>query len=90
MEKTKYTPGPWDVEPDNDRYGSYWINGAAEKGEKLADMEDWANARLIAAAPDLLVACRVTANCLEAGGLGQDKPLIRQLRAAISKAEGRD
>jgi len=45
-----------------------------------------ANAALIAAAPDLLAACRAAQKIAEAVGAG---PLEEQVRAAIAKAEGR-
>ncbi len=51
-----------------------------------------ANARLIAAAPDLLAACQRTVRMLEQQQDGSDPVLVstlRQVRAAIAKAEGR-
>lgn len=63
---SKHTPGPWTVEPPSDQTPHIWItaptsSGVAKietcdyndgQGEKLTD-EDFANAHLIAAAPDL-------------------------------------
>lgn len=88
---SKHTPGPWET-----KHHGEWITGKdAVHGEVvIAKAEfDWeANARLIAAAPDLLL--RATA-LLEA--LDRDLPHNMKhhaagerfnLRAAIAKAEG--
>jgi len=48
----------------------------------VASNEDSANARLIAAAPDLLAACRAVL-------AGVDMAAIEQVRAAVAKAENR-
>jgi hypothetical protein len=63
---SKHTPGPWEVVPE-DRAESRWIIGD-EEGGSIASCEPagpWitsaqadANARLIAAAPDLLAVLR--------------------------------
>jgi hypothetical protein len=61
--QAKHTPGPWAVSDGailSDRvnaYGNFWICGFGRGDEANTD-EDQANARLIAAAPDLLRACR--------------------------------
>ena len=50
-----YTPGPWTVEVSNEYVGTYRIkeSGAAPYDEVESQREDEANARLIAAAPDM-------------------------------------
>lgn len=96
--KTEHTPGPWDV-----RY--YDNNGqAVVSAEHIEIATCWhhcvgsiekemhANARLIAAAPDLLVALQdVDALWMHhsiAHGDGKISPLHEQVIAAIAKAKG--
>ena len=92
----KHTPGPWKVK----------INGIdiiavgdTEETSPLARVNlAWsdidtakANARLIAAAPELLKACRVAIETFDddAPGAGDtEKGALRRLRAAVSRAEG--
>jgi len=68
-----------------------WLNEYRKRG---ATPERLANARLIAAAPDLLAALEATyASATEAGGLGGayltvSGDTIRAARAAIAKAKG--
>jgi hypothetical protein len=52
---------------------------------------DIANARLIAAAPNLLEACKGLASYIDGIGWGQTNPTAELIaaRAAIAKAEGR-
>lgn len=52
----------------------------------IARAEIGANARLIAAAPELLAACRESLSAFEANGATR---IAAVLRAAIAKAEGR-
>lgn len=89
---SKHTPGPWTVEPPSDQTPHIWItaptsSGVAKietcnyddgQGERLTD-EDFANARLIAAAPDMLAALKYA----------RSHGFIDQVEAAIAKAEGR-
>jgi hypothetical protein len=51
---------------------------------------EWANARLIAAAPDLLAACKAIVNARDVDLIGEAPwdTLFQQARAAIAKAEG--
>lgn len=95
----KHTPGPWQEVTDDD--GNEWV---VPKGHTPNDMHTYfigdlestcsechANAHLIAAAPDLLEACKAALECLEildddVDYLSRDE--VRQLRAAIKKAEG--
>lgn len=57
------------------------------KPQEWADMQN-ANGRLIAAAPDLLSACRAALAELDARGASM--VLLDQLTAAIDRAEGRE
>ena len=99
--KTGHTPGPWSIErADSNRVmhfeddsqthyrhvaycGSDWDTGRT--GER--DKEDTANARLIAAAPDLLVALRACE--LRFRGISDTGGLLDQINAAIAKSEGK-
>jgi hypothetical protein len=54
----------------------------------ITEAECRANAALIAAAPDLLTACRLALGSLEAAGF--DNGTVRACRAAIAKAEGKE
>lgn len=93
-----HTPGPWRYTPDD---GSYITDCTQpEWGQRIvAQMhgdpnksEVAANAHLIAAAPDLLAACRIAHRML--GKTSQPKwpataDVWAVLRDAIAKAEGR-
>lgn len=89
-----HTPGPWRVEnsvlniiaqptpylPDGLIAATRYLGNAPER-----ETEHAANAALLAAAPDLLAACRKVVN-----NWGDLHPKdLQQLRAAIAKAEGR-
>jgi len=95
---SKHTPGNWTMRESNFAFhvygefkksknafitAAYWSNpeyGASRE-------EAAANARLIAAAPDLLTACEVSVYHLEAH-LGASNPAVVAMRAAIAKATG--
>lgn len=86
--KTQHTPGPWKFE-----LGTKTIRSIPEN-YWLATMDSWdgavdhgANATLIAAAPDLLAACKDAMAALQYHGHYGD---CIALEAAIAKAEGRD
>ena len=96
---TKHTPGPWTVET-----GSFYVSIRAPSrmvgdtrviGGKPDD-ENLANARLIAAAPDLLEALGDAAAMLEVYATGktnsathgQAVSAIRDALAALAKARG--
>ena len=77
-----HSPGPWkqdktEVYEDND--GNWHI---AEVGRRNHDIESLANARLIAAAPELLEACKLGA--IVAAAIDPDIHGI--INAAIAKA----
>jgi len=94
-ESGKHTPGPWLVDPER----PYVVTDDAHNPMDVAYSEcdgqvGLANARLIAAAPDLLAACEAadkwfdgwcaSATCCAHTG----KEVHLQIRAAIAKAEG--
>lgn len=90
---SKHTPGPWRTKLYEDVLEVYAnVNGP---GWLVAQWEspddnDKANARLIAAAPDLLAACQAIDEWHDL--MAQDYPEImrpfRMVRAAIAKATG--
>ena len=79
----QHTEGPWFVDGNSIAHQSGDI--ATLDGVRPYEEEE-ANARLIAAAPELLEACRDAAIRLEVGN-STDNPTYRQLEAAIAKAE---
>jgi hypothetical protein len=103
---TQYTPGPWSIDWDA-RAAGYPINAAQPKRigtnricstrpvdrstESYTEAE--ANARLIAAAPDLLAALQWCVKCWETGAWQNEdgeSPDISQVESAIAKATGND
>lgn len=108
-ETTQHTPGPWEHVPASaHKHGMIRRAGHAHVLALVpfhtgapSDAVDDANARLIAAAPDLLKACRLavaneaTADELRNSGMVDyvDIKALRAIaaaaRAAIAKAEGR-
>lgn len=93
-----HTPGPWAYDPDskevfstNELHGCGWIalvKGNDSQGCPLPVAEHEANASLIAAAPELLAACKELFMQMRREGCGHQQMLERAL-AAIAKAEGR-
>jgi hypothetical protein len=88
---SKHTPGPWSVDDPH----QIWAESAGEY-VAITRVEDWdtipreqaeANARLIAAAPELLEALKaMLTNWEEAPAYGSDA--AAKARAAIAKATG--
>lgn len=89
-----HTPGPWNCQPISDRvlnhHGGFVIQAQGGKQRfiyPVPEAEIEANARLIAAAPELLEAC------LEARGWfkndGAAAKVRAKLDASIAKAEGK-
>jgi hypothetical protein len=91
---TQHTPGPWAVKhhEDTDTY-SIIVAGRQWNSWTVAALghskEDEANARLIAAAPDLLAVCQELEESVEYWS-EYDVPLgiVDRIRAAIAKATG--
>lgn len=81
--------GEWKVVPPSRDYPSRAM--VCADGAQIYDapltMETQANARLIAAAPDLLAVAEVILDDFEESG-ADDGELARSLRAAIAKAKG--
>jgi hypothetical protein len=106
VEKGKHTPGPWfvngpwhiqaqgqmgDIRP---RIVAQAVNARPDTPEGLATLD--ANARLIASAPELLEMLALALPYVEeaesdpVNKKGSVAKLIKQIRAAIAKAEGKD
>ena len=91
---SKHTPGPWMWSPEGDESvvriptpepQDFSVLGASE----VMTSEDIANARLIAAAPDLLEALKEMVDMMDSGdepGSGSEWHI--QASTAIAKAEG--
>ena len=93
---SKHTPGPWEAERSCDMTGAplraWWISAkgdidiAETSGEKWPE-EEAANARLIAAAPELYEACKEFVRKCECGEARSHRSYA-QMKAALAKAEG--
>jgi hypothetical protein len=96
------TPGPWliNFDPEDDRRPLEIVT--SDRDHRIAFLASDGNpddARLISAAPDLLAACKAARRTIVAAvTLGVDLPgfdpaehtVVRQIDAAIAKAEGRE
>ena len=88
-----HTPGPWMAQGNRVMAAGEQI-GFINANPSCCTAEDWANARLIAAAPDLLAALQNARNVLAGIASGDlktvsaDGPALAQCRAAIAKATG--
>ena len=103
--RAKHTPGPWTAEERDERI-LIWSDGSHDylaalsldadgADEEVADAyadERQANARLIAAAPDLLAACEAALRVCNLSGTGERdrRAAIAKLEAAVAKARGED
>ncbi len=96
---TERTPGPWEAEAGQPMAGDDWVGVYAEDavpGHKMPAMcygpEQDANARLIAAAPELLEALRRVLDTNNGGEHGENiegwLDARRDAVSAIAKAEG--
>lgn len=99
-EVANHTPGPWNIRPSKDGSGDVGITAdglpnvlaecfaAIRHRDERAMNEALANARLISAAPDLLMAAKLLAN-LEHDDNGRSFPTASECafaRAAVAKA----
>jgi hypothetical protein len=102
-----HTPAPWatDLGEHDERYQDIKITASDQRTVATVWIDDapvpdfndeqYANARLIAAAPDLLAACEAAEKhfgwLLSIGALDRrkDEPYVDGLRAAIAKAKGK-
>lgn len=99
MSKTTYTPGPWHFDERQAGTGDTGSVEALTPDGKMVTREictvlfddddpseDAANARLIAAAPALLAACKAVAEWFGASS-PEDEAVLKQVHAAIDQAE---
>lgn len=99
-QREEHTPGPWDVHNYDDCPDHPWITARCNFDKNASGKGYWylsvsgpisqADARLIAAAPDLLEALRYADAEFERIGLPEDCSPRLEVRAAIAKAEGRE
>ena len=92
--ETKHTPGPWmfdaTLKGDGSFGGSYIVSNNAKRTWPLAEVYSEDNARLIAAAPELLEALMDALKDLEALSQWDNaSACARKARAAIAKATGK-
>ncbi len=102
--KSKHTPGPWVLGALRREFRQINAVSCEQPWEEFASVavkldgipskEGEANARLIAAAPDLLEALTLCLRFAETEANQEDacydaKPAVEKARAAIAKAEGR-
>ena len=96
-----HTPGPWEakrlIDRDGNPYSTHYIAhidiGPCMVWAPPGNVEQEANAFLIAASPDLLAACIAAKNGIETSSFDRYaaatlRPCYLQLLAAIAKAEG--
>lgn len=97
-----YTKGPWELDGESLRGGSYTaINGEGwdelatvvtrMRGNAEDNPEGVANARLIAAAPELLEALELARDHLEVSNYeGDEDELLAKIDALLARAKGTD
>lgn len=95
MSISKHTPGPWTLDDRGYKYivsksGNGYITRDVCRldGSTMAALAQEANARLIAAAPELLEALELLVDNPYRDGIESDERLRRIGRAAIAKAKG--
>ncbi len=86
----KYTPGPWHVgmNPGPMVYGMHGVQVADCRNMFAGPNEDGHNARLIAAAPELLSNLKRLIDNIESGSYESTGQCVDKCRAVIVKAEG--
>ena len=96
MDEAKHTPGPWLTHKEGfssiyieSRIGGGMLQEVASCGPtgEGSDQQE-ANARLIAAAPELLEALAEIVSAADGEGWNQLDPSLSKARAAIAKATG--
>jgi len=93
-----HTPGPWILDNAKDDYGDRTWEVSSQEGTYMAYGIPWHrldDARLVAAAPDLLAALRQAAHALNVAkrftvGATNSYAIAADIDRAIAKAEGRD
>ena len=87
---TRHSPGPWAFMPGKDHHDNVFTVGRLHRrvasvfAATEVDDENAANARLIAAAPEMLAALKMV---LQHGRIDDSESRMAQVAAAIAKAE---
>lgn len=87
--KTKHTPGPWEAVIYDGAFDQPLIKSDHVVIGRVHGMEDRqheANAKLIAAAPELLEACLNSFKTFHSIGCTMEAEIMQQLESAIKKA----
>ncbi len=87
----KHTPGPWEVSFNGK--GTWTIEEVGGNHQYVARTERQQDARLIAAAPELLEHLKKLVGHLDARDAAQyhgSTEIVKQARVAIAKAEGKE
>ena len=89
MKESKHTQGPWEA---YDGGGTWQVCQPIEGTMRICTVtnseNDAANAQIIAAAPELLEACKMALPRLSVMEAGDAKLTVKIIKAAIAKAEG--
>lgn len=84
-----HTPGPWRIQPTSMR-GQYLVQGGdIQTGDEFSLQFSEGNARLVAAAPDLLAQLKEGVRLYLLAGFADSGQWVTDARAAIAKAEGK-
>jgi hypothetical protein len=93
----QHTPGPWEAAQFRDGTDTNWVvlrEGTNHFVAEMGTLNPEADARLAAASPDLLTACRDLRTWLSALAIMVDinglEQQVAQLDRVITKAEGRN
>jgi len=89
--KTTHTPGPWHLRERPNSGGGHFVEPGIATVHGSGRIPD-ANARLIAAAPDLLAALEMAVRYLpsvQVDGIVQDTAALKTAKDAIAKAKGK-
>ena len=89
MENTKHSPAPWNCSPNMSTshiYHVYDENNNFFANDEIDCATQVANARLIAAAPELLACLKDFLECGQ--NAGHNQQLLINCRAAVAKARG--
>lgn len=88
------TPPPWTQGTSNAGRSCVWLDGHVEPEETMGPDNTWidccteANARLVAAAPELLEALEEIVSAADGDGWNQLDATLSKARAALAKATG--
>jgi hypothetical protein len=90
----KHTPGPWMAGPMVGESDTIWIgngDGYVAQVTRIDGLEpiDWADARLISAAPEMLKMLEVARDSLEVSNYeGEEDDVLAAIASVIARAKG--